>query len=67
MQFKNWLKINEVGTSTANIAVFARPMMGVVRRNWLGAWGEEDPFFKKKHRGGTSGGVNGNEKEGNKG
>lgn len=24
--FKEWLKVNEVGTSTASVAVFARPV-----------------------------------------
>lgn len=53
--FKTWLKTNEVATSTANIAGFARPVMGVVRRKWLGPWGEEDDFFKKKYKGHTGG------------
>lgn len=28
MNFKEWLKLQEVGTSTANVAVFARPLFG---------------------------------------
>lgn len=32
MQFKEWLKLQEVGTGTNAIAVFAQPVMGMVRR-----------------------------------
>ena len=32
MSFKEWLKINEVGLGTNSIAVFAQPMMPLVRR-----------------------------------
>lgn len=46
LNFKQWL--NEVATSTADVAVFARPIMGVVRRHY--PWTEEDPFFKKKKK-----------------
>lgn len=64
LTFADWLRKDEVSTSTASIAGFARPMMGIVRRKWLGVWDSEDPFFKKrKIRGGYLGGVNG-EKEG---
>lgn len=64
LTFADWLRKDEVSTSTASIAGFARPMMGIVRRKWLGVWDSEDPFFKKKKiRGGNSGGGNG-EKEG---
>lgn len=28
MCFKEWLKLQEVGTSTASVAVFARPLFG---------------------------------------
>lgn len=49
MTFKNWLKLKESGTSTADVAGFSRPTIGgPVRRNWLGPWADEDPFFKKK-------------------
>ena len=35
MNFREWLfNKNEVSTSTANVAGFACPMMGVVRRDW---------------------------------
>ncbi len=32
LDFKNWL-MQETGTSTACVAHFARPVMGIVRRN----------------------------------
>ena len=46
MNFKKWL--NENATSTADVAVFARPMIGMVRRAWLNC--EEDPYFKKRKK-----------------
>lgn len=63
LTFADWLRKDEVSTSTANIAGFARPMMGIVRRKWLGVWDSEDPFFKNKSKGGTSGGGNGEVKK----
>ena len=48
MTFKGWLKANEAGTSTACVAVFSRPFLGMTKR---GAWGEEDPFFRRKKKG----------------
>lgn len=56
LNFKEWLKLQEVGTtcssgtSTADIAMFKRPIFGEpFRRSALfGVWGEEDPFFKRK-------------------
>jgi len=51
MDFKEWLKIQEAGTNTACIAVFARPALpGPVRRVFASHWGKEDPFFKKRKR-----------------
>jgi hypothetical protein len=39
--------MNEVGTSTASVASFARPVFsGAIRRTWA----VEDPFFKKKKK-----------------
>lgn len=32
LQFREWLKLQEAGTGTNAIAVFARPVMPVVRR-----------------------------------
>ncbi len=51
MQFKEWLKLQEVGTGTNAVAVFSRPMMGVVTRGdyddlWLG--GRPEKKRKKK-------------------
>jgi len=48
--FKEWLKLQEVGTGTNSVAIFSRPIFNKpFRRRFLGAWGEEDPFFKKKN------------------
>ena len=50
LSFRKWL-LKEVGTSTASVASFKRiAIPGPVRRRWLGPWGEEDPFFKKKKK-----------------
>ena len=57
LNFKEWLKLQEVGTSTSgtgtgDIAMFKRPIFGEpFRRANLAPWGEEDPFFKKRHKG----------------
>jgi predicted double-glycine peptidase len=50
LEFSLWLKQNEVSTSTGSIAGFQRPVSGMIRRDWLGPWGVEDPFFKKKKK-----------------
>lgn len=43
LDFREWLKLNEVGTSTGDVASFQRVVIpGVVRRRW------PDPVFKKK-------------------
>lgn len=34
MSFKEWLKLLEVGTGTNAIAVFARPTIGLVKREF---------------------------------
>lgn len=59
MQFKEWLKLQEIGLGTNAIAIFSRPVTGVVRRGdyddlWLGGRpvgdeGEDHPH-KKKHK-----------------
>jgi hypothetical protein len=46
MDFKKWLQLQEVGTSTGCVAGFARISLPLIRRTWFG-WEEEDPFFKK--------------------
>jgi hypothetical protein len=38
----------EVGTGTGDIASYARPVLPMVTRQFLGPWASEDPFFKKK-------------------
>jgi len=51
LDFKGWMKLQEVGTSTASVASFKRISIPMVRRQWaklLGSWGEEDPFFRRK-------------------
>ena len=48
LNFKEWLKLNEVGTSTGDVASFKRISLPMVRRQWFGPWASEDPFFKKK-------------------
>jgi hypothetical protein len=49
-EFANWLAKNETATSTGDVAGFARPMMGMVSRGWLGVWGHDDPFFQKNKK-----------------
>ncbi len=50
INFKGWLKLQEVGTSTGDVAVFSRQVMPIVRRVDLGPWDYDyrDPFFDKK-------------------
>jgi len=45
--FSDWLKMQENATTTGDVAVFARQCLPMIRRANLGAWGVEDPFFKK--------------------
>jgi hypothetical protein len=49
--FKEWLKLQEVGTGTNAVAVFARPIGGgdLVRRTPLDMFGDEKKKKKKKH------------------
>jgi hypothetical protein len=49
MNFKEWLKLQEMGTGTGDVAIFARPIFNEPwRRKFIAPWGEKDPFFKKK-------------------
>jgi len=50
MSFKEWFKLQEVGTSTASVAPFIRPLFGgpVTRMYPDPVTIEIDPFFKKK-------------------
>jgi len=55
--FEEWLKerdpdmVNEVGTTTADVALFKRMTIPSTRRQFAPniAFGEEDDFFKKKN------------------
>ena len=50
MKFKEWIKLQETGTSTASIAGFSRISIPMVKRTFPGMFvGDtgEDPFFKK--------------------
>lgn len=46
MGFKEWLKLQEVGTGTNAIAVFSRQIMPMVTRIWP-TWGE--PLISDDH------------------
>jgi len=50
VNFREWLKINENGTSTAAVAHFRQPIGDTVRRTFAQQWAVEDPFFKKKKK-----------------
>lgn len=50
MSFKEWMKLQEVGTSTSSVAGFARIAIPMVRRQFMPHWGEGDPFFTKKKK-----------------
>lgn len=43
MTFKDFIQLKEAGTSTADVAVYTRPIGVMVRRTW-GVWSQEDPF-----------------------
>ena len=49
MKFKEWLKLDEVGTGTNAVAVFARPIgIGMVQREPVDMIGFRDEDHKKK-------------------
>ena len=50
MTFKEWMKLQEVGTSTGSVAGFSRMTIPMVRRQFMPHWGEDDPFFTKKKK-----------------
>lgn len=55
LDFRTWLRLQETGTSTGDVAGFSRISIPLVRRQMtLGPWGEQDPFFNKKKRKGKS-------------
>lgn len=45
-KFSDWLKLREVGTGSNCVAVFARPIGGMVTRNYP-RWADEDEPKKK--------------------
>lgn len=50
LSFKQFIKLQEVGTSTGDVAAFKRiTIPGQIKRQFP-PWGDEDPFFKKKRR-----------------
>ena len=48
MKFKEWMQIQEVGTSTSCIAGFSRMTLPMVRRMWPMEWGSWKEDRKKK-------------------
>ena len=54
ISFKEWLKLNETGTSTGDVAGFQRRLGSINTRQWASMvgepWTEEDPFFKKNKK-----------------
>jgi len=50
LSFKQFMKLQEVGTSTGDVAAFKRMTIpGQIKRQFP-PWGDEDPFFKKKKK-----------------
>ena len=52
LDFKGWF-YTEAGTSTASVAIFARPIFGggaEVQRTWPDFWGKDDDEKKKKRK-----------------
>ena len=47
MGFKDWLKVQEMTTSTACIAIFSRPMLPIIRRGFFGEPLFDEPEEKK--------------------
>jgi hypothetical protein len=48
MEFKNWLKLQEVGTNANAIAIFSRPTIGMVKRTPVDMIGFRDEDKKDK-------------------
>jgi len=49
MDFKEWLKLQEVGTGTNAVAIFSRPVgIGMVQREPIDMIGFQDEDKKKK-------------------
>lgn len=50
MRFKEWMAINEVGTSTGDVAGFSRITIPLVRRWWISDWEKELTGEKRKKK-----------------
>lgn len=50
MRFKQWIDLNETGTSTGDIAGFSRITIPLNRRWWVSDWEEEQSGKKKKKK-----------------
>lgn len=50
LSFKEWLQLQEVGTGTSAVAVFARPIMGTVTRSAPKLLVADDKPQKKKKK-----------------
>jgi len=50
MKFKEWMQIQEVGTSTSCVAAFSRITLPLVRRLWPMDWGSWKDDRKKKKK-----------------
>lgn len=48
MNFKQWF--NETMTSTGDIAGFRRPILPILRRDWMPFFGEDPEPMKRKKR-----------------
>lgn len=48
MKFKDWLDLQETGTTTADVAHFSRMCIPLVRRAFPKHWGNYDTGKKKK-------------------
>ena len=56
MDFRSWISLKEMGTSTADVAGFSRPIFVMIRRTWstpafdLQSQEKEDKPEKKKSK-----------------
>lgn len=50
ISFKNWLLKQEVSTCTGDVAVFARPIGGIIQRKFPGGLLNEKDKKKKKSK-----------------
>lgn len=50
MKFKEWLNLQEVGTSTGDVAAFKLPMGGMVTRTWPTLLTVDERDKKRHHK-----------------